>query len=190
MIGASPRPNRPRSKNVVSPTARMLTANPVTIWSARNRVAAIATTRPSSAPPTALATNPTPTLPTTYVVMTPANAPVSIMPSSPTANTPARSERIPPNAANINGAAMRSTAGTTPRRPGPTTHAPPHPRREAHRAQHEDHREALDHGDQRRGHADRALHGQRAGLEESEEQPGGEHRQRIDGAEQRDGDGV
>ena len=53
---------------------------------------------------------PTTALPLAQAPTTPPNAPMSIMPSSPTANTPARSERMPPNAANMSGVAMRMAA--------------------------------------------------------------------------------
>ena len=53
---------------------------------------------------------------------------------------------------------------------------------QAHRGQHG---QALDDGDQRRGNADLALHGERACLEEADEERGGDHRQRLERAEQR-----
>src|SRR5262245_62038698 len=101
--------------------------------------------------------------------MTPANAPVSIMPSRPTAKTPARSETMPPSAAKSSGVAIRRAAA----RSSATTSIASDSRTsggQAHRGQDEDHRQPLDDGDQGCGNADRALHGERARLQESEEQ--------------------
>src|SRR5216117_3824959 len=111
----------------------------------------------SAAPPTALASKPSPALPSACVAMTPAKAPVSIMPSRPTAKTPARSDRMPPSAAKSNGVAMRRAAASSSaaasivsglRATG----------REAHRGQDEDHRQSLDDGDERSRDADGPLH--------------------------------
>src|SRR5258708_7434074 len=96
-------------------------------------------------PPTALATSPRPSELVIHVAITPANAPASIMPSSPTANTPARSERMPPSAANSSGVPIRMHAARMSSITGATapSHAPPGGA-ERDRREHEDHREPLD----------------------------------------------
>src|SRR6266403_3073232 len=184
MIGASPRAKRPRSRKLVSPRARMFTASPVTIWSAPKRTVAMATMSATKAPPRTLATSPQPRLPRTWLAITPAKAPASIMPSSPTAKTPARSERMPPRAAKSSGVAMRRLAA----RNSITSSGPPGRRGQGDRGQHEHHGESLDHQDERRGHPDRALHREGARLQEGEKQPGGQHAEWIQAADERDGE--
>src|SRR5262245_56662150 len=61
---------------------------------------------------------------------------------------------------------------------------------DAHRTQHEHHRQPLDDEYDRRRDADLALHRERAGLEEAEEEPRRQHRDRIHRREQRYRHGV
>src|SRR5215468_2464932 len=121
--------------------------------------------------------------------MSPANAPASIMPSRPTANTPARSERMPPSAAKSSGVAIRSAAARSSAAASIASDSRT-ASGQAHRRQDEDHRQSLDHGDERAGNADGPLHGQRARLEKSEEQSRREDRDRAQRAQQCDRDRI
>ncbi len=98
----------------VMPVARMLTAVPETIWSARRWIAKIACTRASSAPKKAAPTSPSSHEPSLSAHMMPKNAPVSIMPSRPMLTTPARSEIRPPSAPKVSGVAYWSVPAKRP----------------------------------------------------------------------------
>jgi hypothetical protein len=110
IAGALP-PNKPRSRKLVSPKAKILTAKPVTIWSARNRAVATATIVPRVAPLIALANSPATALWQIRLAIAPPKAPINIIPSIPTAKVPADSESKPPSAAKSRGVAIRTDAG-------------------------------------------------------------------------------
>src|SRR5207244_4071592 len=155
-------------RKLVSPTARMLAASPDTIWSALCRTATMAITAAINAPPIMLPPIASRALPLSTITMTAPNATASNMPSRPTAKTPARSEMIAPMAPNTSGVAIRIAearkSGVKKASMRSSLHAAPRVGRDDQGEQHGD---ALDHGHQRGGHADLALHRQRTRLEEA-----------------------
>ena len=98
----------------MTPSARKLTAKPLTIWSARRWIEKNAWISASSAPKSMAISRPTTQLPLQIEPQTAKNAPISIIPSSPMFTTPERSEKIPPIAANASGVANRSVEASSP----------------------------------------------------------------------------
>ncbi len=85
-------------------------AVPPTTWSARSEIDVTACTRPMTAPDAIPISAPRNHEPVTSAPKMPKKAPISIMPSRPMLITPARSDRMPPSAANASGVAKRSMA--------------------------------------------------------------------------------
>src|SRR6266508_2390721 len=98
----------------VRPSARKLTAKPLTIWSARRWIEKKAWMSARSPPKSIAMRRPTTQLPLQTEPQIPKKAPVSIIPSSPMFTTPARSEKIPPMAAKASGVAKRRVEARTP----------------------------------------------------------------------------
>ena len=96
------------------PSARKLTAKPLTIWSAWRWMQKMAWTSASSPPNSIAIRRPTTQLPLQTEPQTAKNAPMSIIPSRPMFTMPERSEKIPPIAANASGVAKRRVAAITP----------------------------------------------------------------------------
>src|SRR5438477_5236298 len=117
----------------------------------------MATASPMAAPPKRAKSMPAPALSLAQAPTTAAKAPVSIIPSRPTAKTPARSERMPPSAAKSNGVAILSAAARSSAVPSIASRFRA-AGGQAHRGQDEDHRQALDDGDERGRDADGPLH--------------------------------
>jgi len=89
----------------VRPTARKLTAVPLTIWSAWRWIAHTAWTNAAAPPARIPARRPSHHESSLSAAMIPKKAPISIIPSRPTFTTPERSENMPPSAPKISGVA-------------------------------------------------------------------------------------
>ncbi len=150
------------------PAPGISAVKPVTMLSARWRTATSATTRPIAAPPTRASRIPINALSLAQAPTTAAKAPISIMPSSPTAKTPARSDRMPPSAANSNGVAMRMAAARK------VDHA-----RRTVAARMNSIVTPFDHDDESGGNPDLPLHGKRARFEQADEERRRRHGHRL-----------
>src|SRR2546428_11310629 len=92
----------------------MLSAMPLTIWSARKVTDASAWSAARATPASSATTSATGRLPVLSAATIPKNAPTSMQPSSAMFVTPDRSVLTPPNAASAIGGASRSVAARTP----------------------------------------------------------------------------
>src|SRR2546428_7249899 len=92
----------------------MLSAMPLTIWSARKVTDASAWSAARPTPASSATTSATGRLPVLSAATMPKNAPTSMQPSSAMFVTPERSVITPPSAASAIGVASRSVAARTP----------------------------------------------------------------------------
>src|SRR5258706_4316600 len=92
----------------------MLSAIPLTIWSARKAIEATAWSAARAIPARSATASATGRLPVLSAATIPKNAPTSMQPSSAMFVTPERSVMTPPRAASAMGVARRSVAASTP----------------------------------------------------------------------------